>query len=183
MKTKQLILAFVLALTGFFAQAQDPGHPDFEEDQQQDAPLSFRERLYFGGNFGIQFGTVTNIDLSPQVGYRITPRFSAGIGLSYKFFADTRYDFRTSIYGGSIFTRFLVFRNLFLQAEVEKLNVEDYDNYPETSRAWDTAVLVGAGYRQPMGERGAVYMMLMWNLNETRLSPYQNPIIRVGFNF
>ncbi|MBK7029794.1 MAG: hypothetical protein IPH45_11505 [Bacteroidales bacterium] len=44
------------------------------------------------------------------------------------------------------------------------------------------SVLVGAGYREPISSNGYMYLLLLWNLNETIDSPYTNPIIRAGFS-
>ena len=45
-----------------------------------------RERLFFGGNFGLQFGTVTNIEISPLAGIYLTPRLAVGPGIRYEYF-------------------------------------------------------------------------------------------------
>lgn len=37
-----------------------------EIDDEAETP--FRDRLYFGGNFGLQLGTSTFVDVSPLVG-------------------------------------------------------------------------------------------------------------------
>jgi hypothetical protein len=44
------------------------------------------------------------------------------------------------------------------------------------------SVLAGGGYAQPIGERSALVMMLLWNFTEDQYSPYENPIFRIGFN-
>lgn len=143
-------------------------------------------KVFFGGTFGLQAGTVTYIDISPMAGYFIKPRLTAGVGATYKYYSDSRYSpkFTTSIYGGSVFTQFYAFENIFLHAEVEPLSMEVYNPVDYTSqREWITGILVGAGYMQRMGERSGVYIMGLWNLNQTSKSPYVNPIIRVGFQF
>ena len=45
---------------------------------------SFRDRLYFGGNFSFNLGTrFTFIDVSPLVGYMVNDDFSVGLGSTY----------------------------------------------------------------------------------------------------
>ena len=39
---------------------------------EKDPPPSPVQRIFFGGNLDMGFGTVTQISLSPEVGYRIT---------------------------------------------------------------------------------------------------------------
>lgn len=159
-----------------------------QENDRQRPP--WREKVYFGGGLGLQFGTITQIEVSPLAGYRFTPRFSSGIGLTYHYYKDTRFDFSTYIYGGSVFTRLNVFSSIFAHAEVEPLNVASYEYDPNspsgnviTVRKWVTGVLVGGGYSQSLGKNSSAYILLLWNINETADSPYNNPIIRVGFTF
>jgi hypothetical protein len=70
---------------------------------------SFKDRMYFGGNLGLQFGTVTLIDVSPLAGVMITPKFSSGIGATYQYYDDNRFQGSAgSSYGGRFFTRYNV---------------------------------------------------------------------------
>lgn len=155
----------------------------------KDKPL--RERLFFGGNLGLQFGSATYIDVSPLVGYRITEKLSAGIGATYIYYnvkeSISYYGYETSIYGGRVFGRYSFMENLFAHAETEVLNMEVPEiitgsmNY-KLVRDNIVSVLAGGGYAQPIGERSALVMMLLWNFTEDQYSPYENPIFRIGFN-
>jgi hypothetical protein len=171
---------------------------------QKEEEATFRDKLFFGGNFGLQIGTVTNIELSPIVGYNLTPRLAPGVGLRYEFLKSSGKNFgylpyETNIYGGSAFVRYMLFKNLgeqinlgiassiFAHTEYEVLSLEKkYFEYPPSSeegRFLVHSVLVGGGLFQPMGRRGGFLMMLLWNLNESASSPYSNPVIRIGFVF
>jgi len=151
----------------------------------------FKDRFYFGGNLGLQFGSSTYIDLSPLVGYKITEKLSAGVGATYIYYSikETAYNYgyETSIYGGRVFGRYHFMENLFAHVETEILNMEvpaiiSGSNQYTLVRENITSVLAGGGYAQPIGERSALVMMLLWNFNEDQYSPYQNPIFRIGFN-
>jgi hypothetical protein len=159
---------------------------------EKDRKWILSDRVFFGGNFGLQFGSVTIIDVSPLIGYKVTPKFSIGATLSYRYYAESKYHFKSSMYGGSIFSRLSIFQNLFGQAEIEGLNFDEYiakvdtagnHSIEKTGRIWVGNFLVGGGWSQPLGERGAFNIVVLWNLNETSNSPYQNPIIRMGFTF
>ena len=166
--------------------------------------LSFRDRIFLGGNFGIQIGTITNIEISPVLGYYITPRLAGGLGARYEYYKDSRdfpgyFPFKTNIYGGSVFGRYMLIRNIrevtgfpldskiFTQAEYEILSLErKYFEVPPTLEEGRYAlhsVLVGGGIFQPLGKKSGLVLMVLWNLNETSNSPYSNPIIREGLNF
>ena len=146
------------------------------------------KRLFFGGGLGLQLGTETIIDLSPQVGYRFTDKFNLGIGISYLNYSYNQVPkFSTSIYGGNIFASYVLLENVFLRAEYELLSLESkvFNPYlsPDQQRFSVQSILVGGGYRYPIGARSYLNMMILWNLNETAYSPYSNPIIRMNFEF
>ncbi len=146
---------------------------------------TFVSRLFYGGGFGLQFGTVTLIEVSPLIGYKVTPKFGVGISPSYKYYSYRPYNYsskiQSNIYGGSIFARYMIFENIFAHAEYESLFYNTkIPGYP-TDMSQYNSVLVGGGYRQQIGNNAAMNLMLLWNLNDTPDSPYTNPIIRVGF--
>ncbi len=155
-------------------------------EQPKEKP-SFKDKIFFGGGLGLQFGDITAIEVAPIIGYRITERFHAGIGLSYSYYKDKRYaiDLDYSTYSGSVFTRFFITESLFAQAEVEALNREVFTslNPIESYRKWIDSYLIGGGYFQQIGQRSGAYLLILWNLNETEFTPYTNPVVRIGFSF
>ncbi|MBN1250628.1 MAG: hypothetical protein JXA16_00730, partial [Bacteroidales bacterium] len=144
---------------------------------------SVKDKLYFGGGIGLQFGTLTIIDLKPLIGYRITPKFNVGMQFTYSYIQNNTTQFSTDVYGGSIFTEYYIYEGIFAHAEIEALNMEYYDSNWELQRKWFDNYLVGGGYFQKMGQRGGVYFMILWNLNQNELSPYSNPLLTIGFTF
>lgn len=147
--------------------------------------IPFKDRLYFGGNFGMQFGTVTLIDFSPLVGVMITPKFSSGVGITYQYFNDRRYyGGESSSYGGRVFSRYNILPNIFLHGEYEAINFDNYnlrtDNF---ERIWSNAIFLGGGYFVPFGQRGGANFTFLYNiLHDNLTSPYGEPyVIRVGF--
>jgi hypothetical protein len=186
-----MIIFTVLVLSGGLIQAQWEEKP----------PL--RDRIFFGGNFGLQFGTVTNIEISPLAGIYLTPRLAMGPGIRYEYYKSNYPGFvpyETHIYGGTVFARYMVIKNLseavglglnfgiFGHAEYEILSLES--RYFEIGAPPDAegrfnlhSVLLGGGIYQPIGRRAGFLIMILWNLNETASSPYSNPIFRIGFNF
>lgn len=147
---------------------------------------SFKDRLYFGGNFGMQFGTVTLIDFSPLAGVMITPKYSAGLGLTYQYFKDRRYyGGESSSYGWRAFNRYNVLPNVFLHGEFESINFDNYNLGTEQfERIWSNALFLGGGYFAPFGGgRGGANFTFLYNvLHDNLRSPYGEPyVIRVGF--
>lgn len=193
MKTKTLyiFLGFCLFTTSLFAQ------PKPEKKRLWD-------RMYVGGNFGLQFGTITDIEVSPHVGYYIYPRWSAGVGITYEYYKRKQslyypYSIDTHIYGYNLFTQLALIQDLgrtfgigngisiIGQAEYERLSLErryfERTTALTSGRFWLDSFLVGGGIKQAVGRRSSVYLLVMWNLNETVNSPYSNPIFKFGFDF
>ena len=146
----------------------------------------FKKTFFTGGSPGLQFGTVTMIDVSPQFGYYILENISAGIGVTYQYIADHRYTPKATMHvlGGRVFTNlhFPFFNAIFAHGEYEfmayKTNVFSSTNLPE----WITLsnVLAGVGYRQRVYGRSCITLMVLWNFNESPYNLYSNPVIRAG---
>lgn len=144
-------------------------------------------KLTYGGNFGATFGSLTYIDISPLVGYRITDRFISGIGLSYIYYRQ-KYSptviYQTHLYGGRLFSQYSILPNVFLHGELEALNFDYYDFLTgENTRAWSISPLAGAGYSSPIGNRGSFRIMALYAFSHTNPKSfyYGQPLIfRVG---
>lgn len=157
------------------------------EIQNQRPEYNFKSHLYFGGGFGLQFGYMTLIEVSPLVGYNITPKFSVGLSPTYKFYKYNDYygqnlDLTTNVWGGSVFSRYFIFENVFAHVEYESLLYNTQTpGYPETKQQYNS-FFVGGGYNQRIGGNSGMYILVLWNLNDSYDSPYTNPIIRIGFS-
>jgi hypothetical protein len=153
----------------------------------------FLDRVYFGGDLGIAFGTVTAINIAPEAGYIFSDRFSAGAGIIYQYFnVNSAFNpYSSTVYGGKIFARFFVWENLFLYNVNEIVNLETiyYDRaelHLGSDRFWYVSPLVGIGYMQKFSNKGGIGLMLLFDLNNSINSPYYGypmPIIRVGIGF
>lgn len=144
---------------------------------------NFLDKVFVGGNMGLQFGTVTFIDVSPLVGYRINDQLSVGVGATYQYYhyKDKVYDLETNVYGGRIFGRYFFTDYLFAHGEYEYLNLEAFDFFPRR-RVDVGSLLGGVGYFQRFGRNSGLVAMILYNFTESVYTPYSNPIIRVGIN-
>ena len=140
-------------------------------------------RATIGGGLGLTFGDITIIEVAPNFGYYLTDQIIAGIGFNYTYYGEKRVNFSTTIYGGRIYGEYL-FKNMPLLAHVETelINLE----WTTTERKNIVNVYVGGGLKQALGGYSYVYILGLWNLNETTesiLIRQPNPVIRIGFAF
>ena len=169
-----------------------------QEAREETPPL--RERLFFGGNLGLQFGTITDIQISPVIGLWVLPRLAVAVGPDYRFYKDSYalppYT-RTNIYGAKAYLQFVLIKNLnsflpigantgiFLQVENDLLSLESAfwkDPY-SSGRFFINTVLAGGGISQQIGRRSSLNFMVLWALNDSGYGIYSNPEIRISFTF
>jgi hypothetical protein len=160
---------------------------------REEAP-PFKERLFYGGSFGLMLGTLTDIDLSPVIGLWLLPRLNVAIGPKYRYYKY--YDDRANIYGGRIYTQFAFVKDLdniipagihlglFLHAEDEffSLNYTAGNVNGATGSYFINTPLVGAGISQPTGRRSSLNLMFLFALDDY-YDLYADPEIRISFTF
>ena len=154
-----------------------------QRERYSEPKEDWTKRFFTGGGLGLQFGSYTYIAVSPILGYRFTDKFSGGVGATYIYLEDRAYDFSTSVYGGKVFAEYDVFRGIAPHVEYEWLNLEVFDTRLNRRRRLNVdSFLIGASYTQAIGEHSGIYIMLLYNLMENIYSPYENPVLRIGFN-
>jgi hypothetical protein len=110
----------------------------FGQESQKKKNHDFWHRVSVGGNLGLEFGTVTAINLSPEVMIRVVDQLHLGVGFSYDYLKSKNYfwddttkqyiDFQANVFGGRVFARYYLrslldgfLGNLFGHAEYEYL--------------------------------------------------------------
>jgi hypothetical protein len=180
------ILVLALSLLSIFPAGA-------QRTREEPPPLS--ERLFYGGNFGLQFGSITDIQVSPVIGIWLLPRLAVAVGPSYRYYKD--WDLETSIYGGKGYVQFAVIKDfgnlltplsgtgIFLRLEDEFLSLETsvWKDQNLSGRYILNTVLGGVGISQQMGRKASLELMGLWALNGTDDRLYGNPEIRVSFVF
>ena len=76
---KSLLLSIALILMALGSYAQDTTAVRTPEPTNE-RKEPFKDRLFFGGNLGLYFGSLTYVNISPTIGYRFSDRFGAGLG-------------------------------------------------------------------------------------------------------
>lgn len=171
--------------------------PAFSQRKPGDTP-PLRERIFFGGDFGLQFGTITNIEIAPIVGLWVLPRLSFAAGPEYKYYAEKHIG-STNIYGGRVYTQFVIIQDinniipaglhmgLFLHAEDELQSLQSETPFwintkADSERFTVNAFLVGGGVSQPIGRRSALNIIALWAIDDS-YGIYSSPEIRISFTF
>jgi len=185
----RLLLFLLICTLGLSSLAQD------KEASNSLEGVPFSQRLYTGGDLGFSFGTITFVNINPLVGYRIDKKWSAGISAKYIYyrerFPEYNWEYSNSMYGGSVFTRYLIGNSFLAHAEFETVNAEVREFLSTTlTRKWVPIGLLGAGYRQGLGNTYLQVLVLYDAIND-RNSPYRNEylfgptniplILRAGF--
>ncbi len=175
----------------------------YSQKEENENTKNLKNKIFFGGSFSLQFGSITAINIDPVIGIRPIPRLSMGIGGKYQYYnsrSDVFNNYETHIFGGSIFSEYViikdlknvlpvkVFGGLFTHIEYEALSLESkYFDISNTNigkdRFWLNSFLLGGGYNQKIGNKSYIYILVLWNVTETINTPYTNPIYRIGFVF
>lgn len=210
---KKILLALIVSVTGVSAFAQDTvysssGRPvsDYRKRQKEEDKKFDKSKLIFGGGFTLNAGNGFFVGgLSPIVGYKISDKFSAGIGLSYLYYYEKmffesssnkvyEYKFKTSVYSGSLWGRYLIWDNIFAHVEPQVVSrevvqvgsayIDQNDNVQfARERLWTPCVLVGAGIRQPITDRLSIVGLILYDVLQDPNSPYRRSLdIRFGVN-
>ena len=148
--------------------------------QQGGKKSSFWDEVRWGGTGGANFSNrFTTISVSPQAVYPVNSYFSTGLGLHYSYF-DRKDRFTSHLYGGSFLNFFNPIPSLQLSAELEQLRVNTKFTNGDRDEFWNTALFLGAGYRQ-----GNIIVGIRYNvLFDDNKSVYPEawfPFVRVFF--
>ena len=145
------------------------------------------DRLYFGGGLGLNGGTDSYgnryffVGLYPIIGYMVNNQFSVGTAITLQYYSYPDVDQEIIQYGLSPFARYN-FGQVFLYGEYMFLSTPTYVN---AQRKVFDRLLLGVGYSQPIGARGSLNVMglydVIWKQQDFAFaSPW---VFRVYFSF
>jgi len=174
---KILFILFILSVQVSFGQYTS------EESGEKTNPLSklsFKDRLYTGGNVAFNIASDRGIPIyffetSPFVGYKVDQKFSVGLGAKYIYIGSKQANFKYSVYGGNIFSRYKFTESLYAHAEFEVLRAYNLDpnSIFQGDRATVPMLFAGAGYNYSIGGTVNLQIMLLYDIINNVNSPYQ----------
>jgi hypothetical protein len=142
------------------------------------------QKVFFGGTVGLNFGNYFRVRVAPMVGYKITPKLSAGVKAGYEYIRDDRYIRKVTShnYGGSIFSRLAIHPRLQAHAEFAYISYEYAISDAASERSWIPFLLVGGAVVQPISRKASAYVEVLVDVLQDDKSPYENwePWISAG---
>lgn len=183
--------ALLLLLCGSAAAQTDSVYtgnvaPSDSNRHYRERNTDWMEKFTYGGNFQLQFGSFTFIYLSPTIGYSPFEKFNFGVGFIYNYisldYGRPYGKVSQSVFGGHSYARYFVTDNVFLQGQYDLLRQPDVYSVKPNAKAWVRYVLVGGGFRQPIGDKAALSSSILYNLTPSDLSIYPGRLIlQFGF--
>lgn len=147
------------------------------------------ERIYFGGGFGLNGGRdyygnrYFYFQVSPIVGYMMTPSLSAGTGLTYARISYPDLGLHTSQYGGSPFVRYNI-NQFFGMLEYNFISVDPVPDDDSNKRETYDRLFAGIGMSQPIGKRASINVVALYDLIYEPTGVFNSPWeFRVFFGF
>jgi len=187
----------LITITFFLsAQSQDTNYvdPNYKPEKQKSRKPSkgIGDRVYYGGTFGLSFGTFTSILVEPLVGFKMTEKLSTGIGIGFRYGKDNRTNSNLEYtnYLGRFYARYIIIPRVY--AHVEYM-VESYDesfyfegqSINKTGRTVVPFLFVGGGLRSPAGNGSFIvqilFNVLQSNSNSNQVYPSGSPYISIGY--
>lgn len=173
---KYIIILLIISTSSLLVFGQNDEF--YAPQDEPEEPTGFKDRLFIGGNLGLQIGQITIINASPLLGIQATKMLSVGLGASYLYYNDRIFQFESHVYGGRAFAQHIIYKYIFAHAEFQLLNL----NNPNVEGRINTeGLLLGAGFRQTLGGNAFVNILALWEVLGQDYYPYRNPIIRAGF--
>ncbi len=201
---KKIWYAILLLVFGFFvltpnlqAQYQNLTKSDTTKVHQQIGKVekitpsgkskTQSSKIFVGGDFGGGYSTYNSyIQITPIIGYDLTRRIQIGSRLTYmhQWYQDGLGNkYNSNIYGGSLFLRYIFWKSLYVQTEYEILSVPDYYSVDANATQTVKSLFAGLGFIQSIGDSAFITESVLYNFLDNEYSPYNNPLIRVGFGF
>ncbi|HAE14443.1 MAG TPA: hypothetical protein DCG24_09425 [Bacteroidetes bacterium] len=186
-------MLFIVSVAGNHVLAQlteidpkDDNEPRQTESVEKDKDKK-DSRFVYGGFMAAGFGNYTTINLSPVVGYRVTDKFTPGIGFTWQYAqykdADNMVynpfaDYKFNTLGGRVFMQYSILYGVFAHAEYEQLwyNFEFLESPYLQINDQQPGLFLGGGYRFGAGNSAGLQILALWNaLWDTDNLIYPNP--------
>ena len=142
MKTNKIILKLLIFIVvGMF------GEKGFSQSIEIDSVTKVQKRLKFGCGFGLSFVGGTNVNLSPNLTYKVSNKVSFGGGLQGSYSSIKNYQ-NTTTFGANVLGIYNPIKKISTLIEFAELRVATETETPQgnsKNNYWDSALFIGAG--------------------------------------
>ncbi|MCU7617573.1 hypothetical protein NZ698_10220 [Chryseobacterium sp. PBS4-4] len=128
-------------------------------------PASDTNKWTFGGGLGVGFGSNSyfNLQVSPRVGYRLTNDLEAGLMGSVSW--QTSDFYKSTMFGFGPFVNYYFARSFYVSGNLQHYFVNYEDKfYDFKNNQQETALYLGGGYMQQIGNNSFMQIGLMYNV-------------------
>lgn len=128
-------------------------------------PTSETNRWTFGGGIGLGFGSnsMFNLQASPRVGYRLTDDLEAGVTGTVMW--QTSDFYKSTMFGVGPFVNYYFARSFYVSGNLQHFFINYKDKYYDfKSSDEETALYLGGGYLQRIGNNSFLQLGLMYNV-------------------
>ena len=145
-----------------------------------------KDRLVFGGSFQLYMDGDTNIDLNPELSYRVNKKFELGAGGTYQLTVASKElpnaVARPHVLGVRAFAKHQLLKQFYVHGEYEGLRSSMQQHDGQTKRDWYFSVLAGLERRFRLKGKAYGSALLLYNFSSKENPLYGSPwVFRVGF--
>ena len=173
-------LTFLLTIVVLFSFKSEIFAQQIPENKTKS---DFWNHVQFGGGLGLGFGNgYADIMVAPSAIYNFNQYVSAGLGVQYNY-VKQRDLYKANMYGGSVVALFNPIEELQISTELEQLRVNRTfnDSFGNDSQDfWNTALFLGAGYRNDNITLGIRYNVLHRDRDNIYAEAFM-PFVRIYF--
>lgn len=179
-KNSAINLTFLLSLMFLFGFKFEISAQEIVENKTKS---DFLNRLQFGGGLGLGIGNgYADIMVAPSAIYNFNSYVSAGLGVQYNY-VKQRDLYKANMYGGSLIALFNPMEELQISTELEQLRINRTFNDAlgnDSQDFWNTALFIGAGYRNENVTVGVRYNVLHKDRDNIYAEAFM-PFVRIYF--
>jgi hypothetical protein len=151
----------------------------------------FYQRLVPGVTLQMHNNKVFNVDLATQIGYRLTPRFTAGVGFTYRAAINDKFKYLVSsegVYGTRTYFDFAALKGIYVHGEFEylKLNPKKFSQplTQEPDRTTVCASYFGLGKKFNISRKIKGSIVGLYRVEYSGSLPTMNKLnVRLGFDY
>ena len=161
----------------------------FKKQSDELEGKKFYQRLVPGLNWQLYNKGFVSSDISLQLGYRLTPRFTSGIGIVYRVGFDKKFDSFVkgmNTFGGRVYADMLIVKGLFLHGEFEALRQDAsytaYMNEPVSRKVCESNFGLGKRFNITRNIRGGI--LAIYRVEYQGALPAANKVnVRMGVDY